>query len=479
MDFASVVKKSLVVTDPAIVDFYDKHPNLDFTQINHIIMDILKQLSTGFQETLSNQILHSLTDLSKEVASLKQDVFSQLHTTKNEYLENIKLILSNHHLTTHEKSQYFMEKNTELLLSKTTNLLNEIMPKHHTTFDDTLKNLHTSILTDTQKIMSLATRDDKVIQEFIANMDTKFNHLISNIQQPLFTCIQQTDDRTSSHLQSLRDKLITQQTSQDTLHAQLHEFLNKYKHNSSSKGNVSEHELNGILQHLFPSDEILDCSTNTATCDYRVNRLHPNKPTILFENKDYTRAVTTEEVKKFERDLALQRQHGIFISQHSNITFKEPFQIDIIDGYIHLYLPNTNYNVDKIRVAVEMIDQLSASLAYIQQSKSAVETTIHINQTDMDAMLELYHDFQTQKNNLVETIRASNKTILDHLDALQLGAIKGLLLKNGIILSNQDDFRCKFCNNFTGKNKASLAAHSRNCKYNPLQSKPSGADAVL
>ncbi len=39
-------------------------------------------------------------------------------------------------------------------------------------------------------------------------------------------------------------------------------------------------------------------------------------------------------------------------------------------------------------------------------------------------------------------------------------------MKNNAIQSD-DDFKCKYCNTFTGKNKASLGAHIRNCKSNP------------
>ena len=34
-------------------------------------------------------------------------------------------------------------------------------------------------------------------------------------------------------------------------------------------------------------------------------------------------------------------------------------------------------------------------------------------------------------------------------------------------IENDNDFKCTFCNAWSGKNKASLAAHIRNCKLNP------------
>ena len=34
-------------------------------------------------------------------------------------------------------------------------------------------------------------------------------------------------------------------------------------------------------------------------------------------------------------------------------------------------------------------------------------------------------------------------------------------------IENDNDFKCSFCNCWSGRNKASLAAHIRGCKFNP------------
>ena len=43
--------------------------------------------------------------------------------------------------------------------------------------------------------------------------------------------------------------------------------------------------------------------------------------------------------------------------------------------------------------------------------------------------------------------------------------IKNLLIKFGNI-ENDNNFQCTLCNNWTGKNKGSLGAHMRSCKFN-------------
>jgi predicted Zn-ribbon and HTH transcriptional regulator len=466
--------EQLIVKDQTIIAFYKDNPNLNFVTMNHIFIDILKKLSTNLNETITNNINHkilsTLTDLSKDIIGFKQDIATKLHETKKEYIDNVKLILDNSTMTTNEKIQIILEKNSESIVSKTTSIINDVVPKHNDKFlghiDNSIKNLYDSINQDTNKLIENINKDDKIISDFVLNIDSKFNNMIVSLQQPIFTYIQSSEDRTSNNVQQIRDKLITQQMSQDNLNVGIHEFLNKYKHNSSSKGNVSEHELYSILQNIFPSDEIIDCSGETATCDYRVNRLNQNKPAILFENKDYSRSVTTDEIKKFERDLNQQKLHGIFISHKSNITYKEPFQIDIIDNLIHIYLPNTHYGVEKIKIAVEIIDTLSTKLNHITNTQTE-STTININKDDIDELVELFNEFNTQKSSLIDTIKTTNKQILDKIESMHLNSVKKILNKNGVFQVD-DDFKCKHCNTFTGKNKASLGAHIRNCKFNPI-----------
>ena len=78
-----------------------------------------------------------------------------------------------------------------------------------------------------------------------------------------------------------------------------------------------------------------------------------------------------------------------------------------------------------------------------------------------------YGIFNTQKISLVDAIKTSNKLILDKIENMQLNSVKKILNKNGFF-QMEDDFKCKHCNTFAGKNKASLGAHIRNCKFNPI-----------
>ena len=459
--------ENIIVSDPTILSFYKSNPNLDFISMNHIFIDILKSLSTNLSSTITSTINSKILTLVTDIHSnLKTDIILKLHEFKKEYIEDVKSILQNNSLSTHEKINTIIERNNDSLLTKTTLIVNDVIPKsqekNYIQIENCIKSFCQAITQDTTKILEMSNKDDK-IQLVVDNIETKMNNMFSNIQQPIFSYIKSSEDRTNTGLGQIKEFLSTQQHSQQLLHSELNEFLNKYKNNSSSKGNISESELYFMLQSLMPSDEIIRVGSDTATCDFKVNRIDKSKPTILFENKDYMRSVNTDEVKKFERDLQTQKTHGIFLSQKSPITYKHNFQIDIINGLVHLYIPNAEYDTEKLRVAIDIIDNLSLKLESINNTS---EEDIPISKEDIDDIVEEYKIFVNQKLQMLEFIKTISKQLNDKMEEIQFPKLNKLFIKIGR-LENDNEFKCHYCNVYSGKNKASLGAHMRNCKLNP------------
>jgi hypothetical protein len=332
--------------------------------MNHILIDILKKLSYNLTDTinttLQSHILTTLTNLSHDIHTIKHDLYqhmsNQLNQSKREYIDDIKIILSQTSMSDIDKTQSILDKNSEWLLTKMNLLLNDIVPNHnekfYQQFESSIQQLHSSLNNETKQLMQHYNQDDKVIKNHFDNIDIQFNKMFQQLQQQVFTFIQSSDDRTQNSFQQIRERI----SMNDEVFSGLSVFLNKYKYNSTVKGSVSESELYSILQKIFPYDNILDHRSEPASCDYEVIRLNESLPNILFENKDYQRTISTDEVQKFQRDLQIHKKHGIFVSQNSPITFKKPFQIDIIDHIIHIYIPNLQYNEEKLQIAVHMID---------------------------------------------------------------------------------------------------------------------------
>ena len=466
------VKENYIkITDETILGFYRENNNLDFVAMNHIFIDILKSLSSNLSNTINStinsKVLSMVTDIHTNLNTTRSDIIIKLGESKKEYIEDIKTILQNNSLTTNEKISSLIERNNDNLLAKTTLIVNDVIPKsqdkNYIQIENCIKTFCSTITQDTTKLLALNNKDESHVDIIIKDIESQFSKMISTIQQPIFSFIQSSEERTNSGIQNVKDNLITQQSVNQKLTSELNDFLNKYKNNSSTKGNVSEAELYFILQSLMPSDEIIKVNSDTATCDLKVNRMDKSKPTILFENKDYSRSVTTDEIKKFERDLQTQKLHGIFISQKSPITYKQNFQIDIINGLIHIYIPNCEYDANKLKIAIDIIDNLALKLKLLESTN---EDEYSVSKEDMEDIIEEYRNFGTQKSQMIDTIKSVTKQLIDKMEEIQLPKLKKLFMKLGNI-ENDNDFKCTFCNCWSGRNKASLAAHIRGCKFNP------------
>jgi hypothetical protein len=467
-----IQKQSIVITDEVIVSYYRENPQIDIVAMNHIFIDILKNLSsnlsTTINTTINSKILSIVSDIDKNISLMKSDILLKLFETKREYIEDMKNVLSNNISTTNEKITSLIEKNNEHLLSKIKLTINEIIPKSQESsylqIEGCIKNYFSIISHDTKNIIDVIkiNSNDTSIKQFIDNIDNHLTNMFSTIQQPIFNSLKVSEERTTNGIQQIKENMILQQSIQETLRNEMHDFLNKYKNSSQFKGNVAEIELQHMLLSIMPSDEIIRVSNDVATCDLKVNRKDPSKPSILFESKNYNRSVTTAEVKKFERDVQLQNIHGIFISHDSPITFKDNFQIDIINGLIHVYIPNANYQIEKVKIAIDIIDNLSFKLNSISKETN---TEFSIIKEELDEITDEYRIFGIKKAQMLETIKTINKQLTEQLDEIQLPNTKKFLIRLGNI-ENDNNLMCTFCNNWIGKNKSSLAAHMRSCKFN-------------
>jgi len=474
--------ENITITDKTIIAFYKENPHLDINHINHIFIDILKQLSTNLSSKLDNtmtsQILSIVTDLKGELYKMNSDVLSRLNDAKKDYMNDMKSMFSLSELSTYDKINTILEKSNENLLAKTTVVLSDIIPKsndkNYSLIETSIKQFFTTISEDTKLLLQM--KGGEKSEDLVENIDKTINTMFSNIQQSLFNAIQSSESRTFSNIQQLNENIINQKKIQENLSVELNTFLNKYKTNSSVKGSVSESELYSLLQKIVPNDFLVKCSKEACSCDIRLTRKDKRLPNILFENKDYSVSVNTEEVEKFERDLKLQRCHGIFISQNSPIAYKENFHIDIINNIIHLYIPNAGYDIEKIKLAINIVDSLSEKLNSVILDPN--EEIYEISIDDFENLKREYCDFANRKTEMLDLIKMITKQLTDKLEAIELPVLKKLTVGNtetknlGII--------CSLCNKFNAKNKASLGAHMKHCRLvNGEKSTPPPKNAVL
>jgi hypothetical protein len=245
-------------------------------------------------------------------------------------------------------------------------------------------------------------------------------------------------------------------STQTKLQSELGDFLGKYK-NSSSKGKLGEQRLKSVLDELYNTADLQNTSGMKASGDFIMKRV--DQPTILFENKEYDYNIPKDEVQKFIRDVENQNMNGVFISQYSGITFKQNFQIDINKGNVLVYIQHCEYTPEKIRLAVDIIDNLYMK---IQDMNVDDDNNNTITKEILDDINDEYQRYISQKETMLLIMKDFNKKMTSQIDDIQFPVLDKYLSQKYASVKARC-FVCDLCGDFTAKSKGSLSAHKRGC----------------
>jgi len=419
--------------------------------------------------SINSQILSNILDLKQKnhmiyenLNRLNQDITNSLYIKmidiKKEYIEDVKSVISTN---TSEKLLTILEKNNSQLIDKTTILLNEIVPKTnqglYSQIDENIKNFQRTMSDETQKILKSIDKENDM-KDYFNIFEQKFSIMVQNIQSPIHSFINSSEERLNSNIVSIRELTNTNTQSQERLHNELSEFLNKYK-NSTYKGQIGENQLFLVLNQMFPTAEILNTTGQKASGDFSLKR--DDKPYIIIETKDYENNVYIDEIRKFIRDIETQNTHGIFLSQKSGIAARSNYQIEIHKGNILVYVHNVEYSKEKIQIAVDIIDHLSQT---IENNNLNDEDENVISNDILNDINKEYQNFALQKDVMVGITKDNAKKILSQLDEIKFPSLDKYLslrfasIANVTKLSNQH--KCDLCS-FTTSTLKSLSAHRR------------------
>jgi hypothetical protein len=287
--------------------------------------------------------------------------------------------------------------------------------------------------------------------DFIDKLDSK----IVMMQQPIYTFLSSSQEQLTSKIDHLKDETNFNKTKNDELMTELGDFLNKYKSSSQFKGQCSENMVETILNKMYPTAEVINTTALKASGDFILKRT--GKPDIMIENKNYEANINIDETKKFIRDANEVKTHAIMMSQFSGIVSKPNGFIEINDGNVLIYLHNVDYSQDKIKMAIDIIDNLSVKLDEISNLE---ENTGHsISKECLERINDEYQKFQFQKETLTNTIKDMNKKMLSQVDEFKLPNLSMYLNDKFASIQNQQHI-CEFCN-APFQTKRSLASHKK------------------
>jgi hypothetical protein len=488
---------TLALNNKKVFEFYKKNPNVSFETANLLLVGfmetIFNNMTENLNENINAQLLNFMKENQSQICELSQGIQTinanisnvnenilknmdtQLTSLKTDYISDVKELLANNTLHANEKISTLLDKNTTNLIDKTSLVLGDIIPKNqdkvYQLIQENLNSFHTAINKDIRNLVD-SVSDEQSRQEFLNMIDSKYSSLTQSIQNPIFTYITASEGRVTKNIDHLKENVSSSDGVQSKLFNGLEQFLNKYQ-NSSNKGKFGEHQLNGVINSLYSNAEIINTSGSKAAGDFIMKRLE--KPTILFENKEYDHNIPKDEVLKFIRDIDVQNTHGIFMSQNSGITFKNNFQIDIHKGNVLVYIQHCQYSPDKIKLAVDIIDNFAVKLSEIDGNE--LENTI--SKTILDEINDEYQKFICQRDNILVNMKDFTKKMTVSLNQMQLPSLDKYLSTKyagvDMAYTSTDIYKCKICNNFVGRNQQSLSAHHRSCakKVEAANKKPS------
>ena len=478
------MSKILQTENPKIVTFYDQHPSINFEKANLLLIEFLdsmfNHISTDPDANINSQILSYISSSEKDMQLLKSSIqnisdtvskissdtieslLQNLGQIKTQYVEEVKSIVSNGNITAGDKIASNMEKNNMQLLDKTTILLNEVIPKTQNvyqtqlkyTIESNIKSLHNNLCNETSKIVKSSSNEQQ-IHSFLKDFDTKYSAMLQSIQQPLFSYVSASEERLSKNMDGIKEISTIAHSSQASVQEELKTFLSKYSA-SSNKGKYAENNLYAVLTDLYPSAEIQNTTGVKASGDFMLKRI--DKPNIMLENKDYSRNIDKDEVSKFIRDIDTQNTNGIFISQYSGITFKNNYHIDVHKGNILVYIQHCEYNPDRIRIAVDIIDYLATKVQELNVGESN-----NISKEILDSINDEYQGFISQRDLMLTSLKDFQKKMATQIDALKLPSLDRYLDTKYAYVKERN-FECDLCHAFIGSSKQSLSAHKRGCK---------------
>ena len=447
--------KVLSTTRKKTLNFYNKYKNIDFEQINEQLIDVLENIINNISGEMSNSITkdlillikdqnYQLTTLKTDLDLMKNNIVLKLYDIKKEYVDDMKLLINKNDNDNIIKILDKVEKENNKLIS-------EIIPKSNNQYYNQYENLMKTFITEIKK------------ENGHLDIENKYNILIKNIESSLINYISKTEDRIQTNITEIKNNDIKNNESQQKINDDLIKYLDKYK-NSCQKGTISENHIENLLNSLYKTAEVIRTTDESKSGDFIMNRTKVDGselPSILFEIKNYNGNVPSQEVTKFVRDINDKKLCGIMISISSGICNKLNYEINITEeNNICLYIHDMNYDPDKLKLGVDIIDnlyyKLKLNIKNPNEYKISIETLEQINKE--------YNTFIEKRTLAINNFKELSKKTLQYIEELELMNLNKLLSSNSLF-NNTSTLKCPYCE-FVGTNVKSLAAHQRRCKNN-------------
>ena len=453
---AAAQSHTLTLNNKRVHDFYTANPHISFESMNLVLLSLIEPLNSDINKlsaaTATGEILACVRDIHASMTSLGDAISLKLHDHNKSFIETTRLVIGLASSENADKLAQLLNRNTDAFIERINNSIPKMNEESNRRVQQLLADVQSALQSDLRAILDSARgRGDGLERGLVDALETR----LSQQQQPLFAYLTANQEHLTTQLSGIKETALVGQAVSDKLFSELGEFLGKYRSSSQFKGQCSENMLETVLNKMFPTADVANTTSAKASGDFVIKR--EDKPTIMLENKNYERNVNLDEVRKFLRDVTDLRCSGIMMSQFSGIASKPNGFIEVHDSNVLVYQHNVDYSPEKIKMAVDVIDNLSAKLETIATHED--QTGIVIRKDVLDRINEQFQYFMAQKELLLCAMRESHKKTVSQVEELRLPDLSAFLNDKYASIQNQQ-FVCDGCNlSFT--NRRSLASHKK------------------
>jgi hypothetical protein len=305
----------------------------------------------------------------------------------------------------------------------------------------------------------------------------KSSMMMQNLQQPIYTIIKASEERLNSQITLLKDNSSSQFTIQNKLIGELTHALENIR-----KINVADIQcslkLDVILNKLYNTADIrnlkdenrymnryartIDTNTETVSTTNadKIIVKRPQLSKILIYNVDIDRNINTDEIRDFIATLEENNCHGVFISQKSGFLSKPNFHIETHNKLIMVYVHTCGYSPDKIKNAIDIIDNLSIKL---REFNGEQVNEFVVDKPILDEINKEYQFFINQKDMVLNCMKDYQKKMFSQMDDFKFPSLDKYLSTKYTTSPHKPGFKCDLCKMFNANNLKALAAHKRGC----------------
>jgi hypothetical protein len=506
----------IMIKNNRIIDFYNKYPQIDIEKVNIMIVEMLENIILNFEgditKNMVTEVFKKIQNQTTEITNMKEEfnntiknnseltksnqqiitnelstikdtlnklnsditnnVITKFYELKNNYVEDLKLIIDKSSSENILKILEKLEKENDKIVDKTTLIINDIVPKNISNYylqhEVAIKNFKEDMIKQIEQLKETNISIDKIQIIFTE----KYNNLSTTIQNNILNYITTSEEKIKNTINEIKDISSQTNVQQENINNELVKFLSQYKI-ASKKGQFGENLLESILTSLFPSAEIVNTTGDSGSGDFILQR--KDKFKILLENKNYDSTnVSKKEVEKFINDVENQNCSGIMMSQRTGISSKQNFEIDINNGNVLIYIHNMNYDSDKILLACDIIDNLTEKIKDIKKT----DNSIVLAESVLIKINEQYQKFISKREEIINHVNENAKTLITMIKTLELSDLNNILCSKfaSTKISNNTVFKCNKCNDKEFTTMRSLSNHKRYCFIKPIEKSDTQSD---